>query len=55
LVQINNVVNTGIVNIDRTTPGIRKLDYTYWSSPVSGFSLVVILVLTPTFILGYQP
>jgi hypothetical protein len=30
LVQIN-VVNTGIVNIDRTTPGIRKLDYTYWA------------------------
>lgn len=39
LVQINNVSNTGIVNVERTTPGIRQLDYTYWSSPVSGFSL----------------
>jgi hypothetical protein len=39
LVQINNVANTGIVNIQRTTRALSKLDYTYWSSPVAGFTL----------------
>ncbi|SFE21592.1 GEVED domain-containing protein [Flavobacterium xueshanense] len=42
LIQINNVANTGIVNIERVTPPISKLDYTYWGSPVtlgSNFSL----------------
>lgn len=39
LIQINNVANTGIVNIQRTTRALSKLDYTYWSSPVSGFTL----------------
>jgi hypothetical protein len=35
LVQINNVANSGIVNIQRTTPSMSKLDYTYWNSPVT--------------------
>jgi hypothetical protein len=39
LVQINNVANTGTVNVERITPAISKLDYTYWSTPVSGFTL----------------
>jgi hypothetical protein len=39
LIQINNVANTGSVNIERTTRPISKLDYTYWSSPVAGFTL----------------
>ncbi|MFE3870132.1 GEVED domain-containing protein [Flavobacterium sp. ZS1P70] len=39
LIQTNNVANSGIVNIERVTPPISKLDYTYWSSPVSGFTL----------------
>jgi hypothetical protein len=34
LVQINNVVNTGIIEYDRNTQS-RNTDYTYWSSPVS--------------------
>jgi hypothetical protein len=39
LIQINNVANTGSVNIQRTTRALSKLDYTYWSSPVAGFTL----------------
>jgi hypothetical protein len=35
LIQTNNVANTGIVNIERVTQPISKLDYTYWSSPVT--------------------
>lgn len=35
LIQINNVVNTGIINIERVTQPISKLDYTYWNSPVT--------------------
>jgi hypothetical protein len=39
LVQINNTINTGIVNVGRNSSPIKKLDYTYWSSPVSPFTL----------------
>ena len=39
LIQINNVANTGIVRVERTSSPIKKLDYTYWSSPVSEFTL----------------
>jgi len=39
LVQINNVANAGMVNVERITPAVTKLDYTYWSSPVSVFTL----------------
>ena len=39
LIQINNVANTGIANVSRNSAPIKKLDYTYWSSPVSGFTL----------------
>lgn len=33
----NNIscVSTGIVNVERRTPSMKRYDYTYWSSPVS--------------------
>ncbi|SHF89184.1 Por secretion system C-terminal sorting domain-containing protein [Flavobacterium fluvii] len=41
LVQINNVSNTnsGDIRYKRLTTAIRNTDYTYWSSPVAGFTL----------------
>lgn len=38
LLQINNDVNQGTMHMTRTA-NIRKLDYVYWSSPVSNFNL----------------
>jgi len=36
LVQVNNAaVNTGSINVTRTTSAYNKFDYTYWSSPVA--------------------
>lgn len=37
LVQINNVANTGNINMERTA-NIRQLDYVYWASPVTSFA-----------------
>lgn len=40
LVQVNdNIVNTGNITFKRTTPKIIRTDYTYWSSPVAGYTL----------------
>ncbi len=39
LVQINNVDNVGNIKYERLTTPIRNTDYTYWSSPVLGFTL----------------
>ena len=40
LVQINNVSNSGTIIYERlTNTVIRNTDYTYWSSPVSAFTL----------------
>lgn len=38
LIQTNNVTNQGTMHMTRTA-NIRKLDYVYWSSPVTNFSL----------------
>ena len=38
LIQINNDANQGTMNMTRTA-NIRKLDYVYWSSPVTNFSV----------------
>ncbi|AWI25957.1 YDG domain-containing protein [Flavobacterium pallidum] len=35
LIQVNNAVNTGIVKVSRTA-SMRRQDYVYWSSPVTG-------------------
>lgn len=40
LVQINDTaVNSGEIIYYRETPPVRKFDFTYWSSPVTGFTL----------------
>ena len=52
LLQVNNATNTGNITYKRTAQNIRKLDYVYWSSPVSGFninSLVAPLVYGPIY------
>lgn len=50
IVQINNVTNTGNIQYMRTA-NIRRQDYVYWSSPVSGFSNSAISPGTPA---GFQ-
>ena len=47
LIQINDVVNSGNIIIDRNV-NIRLLDYVYWSSPVAGFAASAISPLSPT-------
>lgn len=40
LVQINNVANSGNITYERSiAPSILETDYTYWSSPVAGFTV----------------
>ncbi|MGH2665673.1 GEVED domain-containing protein [Flavobacterium sp.] len=46
LVQVNNVANTGNIKMERIT-NIRRLDYVYWSSPVSGVAVNTVSPLTP--------
>jgi len=38
LIQTNNATNQGTMHMTRTA-NIRKLDYVYWSSPVTNFSI----------------
>lgn len=48
LVQIDDdAINTGNISMKRTT-AIKKLDYVYWSSPVTGFNVNTISPDTPT-------
>ncbi len=42
LIQINDVANLGNINYKRIAPGIRGLDYVYWSSPVSNQAMETI-------------
>ena len=46
LVQINNVANTGNINMERIT-NVRLQDYSYWSSPVGSFPVQSVSPLTP--------
>ncbi|MCL9804616.1 GEVED domain-containing protein [Flavobacterium amniphilum] len=41
LVQVNNVANSGNINMERTA-NIRRLDYVYWSSAVANFPVTSI-------------
>jgi subtilisin-like proprotein convertase family protein len=36
LIQVDNVVNTGLITSKRNTSALMRLDYVNWSSPVSG-------------------
>lgn len=48
LIQVNNTPNQGTMHMTRTA-NIRKLDYVYWSSPVSSFASSAISPGTPTW------
>jgi GEVED domain/Ig-like domain CHU_C associated/IPT/TIG domain len=55
LVQIDNVVNTGNINMERIAT-VKKFDYVYWSSPVSGLAGVPSFassLISPTTSAGY--
>lgn len=47
LVQINTSSNSGNIKYKRLTTVIRNTDYTYWSSPVGGFTLGGVSPNTP--------
>jgi hypothetical protein len=47
LVQINNSTNMGDINYKRTAI-VKKMDYVYWSSPVSGFNIDQLNSILPT-------
>lgn len=46
LVQINDVNNVGNISAHRTTTPMKRYDFTYWSSPVSGQTLYNLSPLT---------
>jgi len=46
LIQVNNVANTGSITVNRNSNALKRLDYTLWSSPVSGQSLTAFSSLT---------
>lgn len=47
LVQINNVANSGNITYTRSTTPVLRLDYTYWSTPVSPQVLSTFSPLSP--------
>ncbi len=55
LVQIDNVVNTGSIGMERIA-SVKKYDYVYWSSPVSGIAGIPSFsssLISPTTSTGY--
>ena len=46
LIQVNNVSNTGAITVKRNSNPLKRLDYTMWSSPVSGQNLSAFSPLT---------
>jgi hypothetical protein len=58
IVQINDNLNTGNVNIERITQPMNYYDYTYWNSPVtldSNFTLGNLSPQTSSEIWSYSP
>lgn len=57
LIQINNVANTGIMNMERTSQPMYRLDYTYWNSPVTAASAFALgnLTTATSYIYNYMP
>ncbi|BCY28415.1 GEVED domain-containing protein [Flavobacterium okayamense] len=49
LIQIDNVANTGNINMDRFAFTDSNLDYVYWSTPVAGFSINNVTPSTSAF------
>jgi hypothetical protein len=54
LVQVNNDINTGIVNVERTSQPMNYYDYTYWNSPVTTASNFTLGLLSPNSSLMYS-
>ncbi|MCL9769724.1 hypothetical protein NAT47_04775 [Flavobacterium sp. HXWNR69] len=46
LLQLNDVVNSGMITVRRTSAPMLRLDYTFWSSPVLGQNLYAFSPLT---------
>jgi hypothetical protein len=40
IIQIENISNTGNINLKRNSANMVRLDYTFWSSPVSGQNIL---------------
>lgn len=59
LLQTANAVNTGNIIYKRNTTAVRRLDYTYWSSPVTRTPIFTLNNLSPntssTFYFKYNP
>ena len=47
LVQVNNVANTGVINVQRITQPMYRFDYTYWGCPVTFASNYTLGNLSP--------
>ena len=47
LIQINNVNNTGIINMERITQPMYRFDYTYWGCPLTFASNFTLGNLSP--------
>ncbi|UUC45678.1 GEVED domain-containing protein [Flavobacterium cerinum] len=47
IVQVDNVANSGNVNIRRTTKPMYRYDFTYWNSPVTQASNFTLGMLSP--------
>ena len=47
LVQVNNVLNTGVINVQRITQPMYRFDYTYWGCPVTFSSNFTLGNLSP--------
>lgn len=54
LVQVNNLANSGTINMDRIT-NIRRQDYVYWSSPVASFPVTSISPGSGSYIYKWLP
>ncbi|SHG61050.1 DUF7507 domain-containing protein [Flavobacterium defluvii] len=48
LVQINNVANSGNIVYKRDTQPVRRMDFTYWSTPVTATPSYTLHDLSPT-------
>lgn len=48
LIQVNNIANTGVIDMERTTQPMYRYDYTYWGSPVTLASNYTLGNLSPS-------
>lgn len=53
LLQTGNAVNTGNIFYKRNTSPVRRLDFTYWSSPVTRTPIFTLNNLSPNTFSGY--